>query len=57
MAKEWRLPSPRLPVGTTEEAIPQSLTLKNSSILDEGTYEAILTIGWLTHFNSHLMPQ
>ena len=32
----------------------QSLTLKNSSILDEGTYEAILTIGWLTHFNSHL---
>ena len=32
----------------------QSLSLKNSSILDEGTYEAILTIDSRTHFSSDL---
>ena len=34
--------------------ISQSLTLDNSSILDEGTYEALLTIYPRTHFLSHL---
>ena len=32
----------------------QSLTLENSSILDEGTYDALLTIDPRTHFVSHL---
>ena len=34
--------------------ISQSLTLENSSIFDEGTYEALLTIDPCTHFISHL---
>ena len=34
--------------------ISQSLTLENSSILDEGTYDALLTIYPRTHFVSHL---
>ena len=34
--------------------ISQSLTLENSSILDEGTYEALLTIYPRTYFISHL---
>ena len=34
--------------------ISQSLTLENSSIFDEGTYEALLTIDPRTHFVSHL---
>ena len=34
--------------------ISQSLTLENSSILDEGTYDALLTIDPRTHFISHL---
>ena len=34
--------------------ISQSLTLENSSILDEGTYDALLTIDPYTHFVSHL---
>ena len=34
--------------------ISQSLTLENSSILDEGIYEALLTIDLRTHFISHL---
>ena len=34
--------------------ISQSLTLENSSILDEGTYDALLTIDPRTHFVSHL---
>ena len=34
--------------------ISQSLTLENSSILDEGTYNALLTIDPRTHFISHL---
>ena len=34
--------------------ISQSLTLENSSILDEGTYEALLTMEPYTHFVSHL---
>ena len=34
--------------------ISQSLTLEKSSILDEGTYEALLTIDPRTHFRSHL---
>ena len=34
--------------------ISQSLTLENSSILDEGTYDALLTIDPYTHFISHL---
>ena len=35
-------------------SISQSLTLENSSILDEGTYDALLTIDPRTHFVSHL---
>ena len=31
----------------------QSLTLENSSILDEGTYDALLTVDPRTHFESH----
>ena len=34
--------------------ISQSLTLENSSILDEGTYDALLTIDPYTHFVRHL---
>ena len=34
--------------------ISQSLTLENSSILDEGTYDALLTIDPHTHIVSHL---
>ena len=34
--------------------ISQSLTLENSSILDEGTYEALLTVDPYTHFLRHL---
>ena len=34
--------------------ISQSLTLENSSILDEGAYDALLTIDPFTHFVSHL---
>jgi len=34
--------------------VSQTLTLKNSSLLDEGTYEALLTTNSYTHFNSHL---
>ena len=34
--------------------ISQSLTLENSSIFDEGTYGALLTINLYTHFVSHL---
>ena len=34
--------------------ISQSLTLENSSILDEGIYDALLTIDPHTHFISHL---
>ena len=34
--------------------ISQSLTLENSSIFDEGTYDALLTIDPRTHFVSHL---
>ena len=34
--------------------ISQSLTLENCSILDEGTYDALLTIDPRTHFISHL---
>ena len=34
--------------------ISQSLTLENSSILDQGTYDALLTINPYTHFVSHL---
>ena len=34
--------------------ISQSLTLENSSILDEGTYETLLVIRSRTHFISHL---
>ena len=34
--------------------ISQSLTLENSSILDEGTYDALLTTDPRTHFISHL---
>ena len=34
--------------------ISQSLTLENSSILDAGTYDALLTIDPRTHFVSHL---
>ena len=34
--------------------ISQSLTLENSSILDEGTYDALLTVDPRTHFISHL---
>ena len=34
--------------------ISQSLTLENSSILDEGTYDTFLTIDPRTHFISHL---
>ena len=34
--------------------ISQSLTLENSSILDEGIYDALLTIDPRTHFVSHL---
>ena len=34
--------------------ISQSLTLENASILDEGTYEALLTIYPHTHFVRHL---
>ena len=34
--------------------ISQSLTLENSSILDEGTYDALLTINPYTHFVSYL---
>ena len=34
--------------------ISQSLTLENSSFLDEGTYDALLTIDPRTHFLSHL---
>ena len=34
--------------------ISQSLILENSSILDEGTYEVLLTIDPRTHFRSHL---
>ena len=34
--------------------ISQSLTLDNSSILDEGTYDALLTIDPRTHIISHL---
>ena len=34
--------------------ISQSLTLENSSIFDEGTYDALLTINPYTHFVSHL---
>ena len=34
--------------------ISQSLVLENSSILDEGTYDALLTIDPRTHFASHL---
>ena len=34
--------------------ISQSLTLENSSILDEGTYDALLTVDPYTHFVRHL---
>ena len=34
--------------------ISQSLTLENTSILDEGTYDALMTIDPRTHFVSHL---
>ena len=34
--------------------ISQSLTLENSSIYDEGTYDAVLTIDPHTHFVTHL---
>ena len=34
--------------------ISQSLTLENTSILDEGTYAALLTIRTYTHFVRHL---
>ena len=34
--------------------VSQSLTLENSSILDEGTYDALLTTDPRTHFISHL---
>ena len=34
--------------------ISQSLTLENSSILDEGTYNTLLTIDPRTHFVAHL---
>ena len=34
--------------------ISQSLTLENSSILNEGTYDALLTIDPYTHLVSHL---
>ena len=34
--------------------ISQSLILENSSILDAGTYDALLTIDPYTHFVSHL---
>ena len=34
--------------------ISQSLTLENSSILDEGTYDALLTVHTYTHFVRHL---
>ena len=34
--------------------ISQSLILENSSILDAGTYEVLLTIDPRTHFTSHL---
>ena len=34
--------------------ISQSLILKNLSVLDEGTYDALLTVDPYTHFVSHL---
>ena len=49
------LSSSRLgPLKRPQLNISQSLTLDNSSILDEGTYEALLTIDPRTHFVSHL---
>ena len=48
-------PNSRLgPLKRSRLTISQSLTLENSSILDEGTYDALLTIDPRTHFVSHL---
>ena len=51
-----RLPSSsRLgPLKRPRLSISQSLTLENASILDEGTYDALLTIDPYTHFVRHL---
>ena len=42
------------PLNRPHLIISQSLTLENSSILDEGTYDALLTIDPHTHIISHL---
>ena len=42
------------PLKTPRLNISQSLTLENSSILDAGNYDALLTIDTYTHFVRHL---
>ena len=60
-ASTWYLNGHRLPSGSRlgqlkklRLSVFQSLTLENSSILDLGTYEALLTIDPRTHFISNL---
>ena len=61
IASTWYLNGHRLPSGARLGPLKkpllnvfQSLTLENSSILDEGTYESQLTIDPRTHFISSL---
>ena len=61
VASTWYYNGGSLPSGSKFGAlkrphlnISQSLTLENSSILDAGTYDALLTIDPHTHFVSHL---